>query len=212
VKTDDLIADLSGKLSPTPARAGAAPLYWGVGAGALVSAGLMLGWLGPRPDLMGAMHTSPFWMKFGYTLAFAVLAFWAALRLAHPGAPARTAMRAILLPVAGMIGLAALQIALSHGVTAPMFYGVSHDVCPERIFVMALPIFAGSLWGLRRLAPTRLALTGGIAGLLAGAAGAWIYAFACAENGALFVSIWYTLGIVSVGLLGAALGRLVLRW
>ncbi len=81
-------------------------------------------WLGPRADLMDAMHTSPFWMKFVYTLAFAGLAFWAALRLAHPGAPARTAMRSILLPVAGMIGLGLLQIALSHGVTAPMFYGV----------------------------------------------------------------------------------------
>jgi hypothetical protein len=212
VKTNDLIAALSDNLPPVPSRAGLAPLVWGLGAGMLVSAALMVVWLGLRPDLAEAMRTPPFWMKFGYTLAFAALAFWATLRLAHPGAPARTAMRAMLLPVTAMAALGLLELALSRTDSTQLFYGSSHQVCPQRIFVVSLPIFLGALWGLRRLAPTRLALTGAIAGLLAGAAGAWIYAFHCGESGALFVSVWYTLGIASVGVLGALLGRLVLRW
>jgi hypothetical protein len=85
-------------------------------------------------------------------------------------------------------------------------------VSPDLNFVVTIPKLIGALWGLRRMAPTRLALTGAIAGLFAGAAGAWVYAFHCGESGALFVSVWYTLGIVSVGVLGALLGRFVLRW
>lgn len=212
MKTDDLIAELSGTLRPTPPGAGVMPLVLGIGIGAAVSAVLMFFWLGLRPDLMPAMHSSPFWMKFGYTLVFAGLAFWAALRLAHPGTDAKTAMRSIALPVAAMLALGVFELMRSPAPPAQLFYGTSHDVCPERIFVVSLPIFLGALWGLRRMAPTRLALTGAIAGLFAGAAGAWVYAFHCGESGALFVSVWYTLGIVSVGVLGALLGRFVLRW
>jgi hypothetical protein len=151
-------------------------------------------------------------MKFGYTLALTVIAFWATLRLAHPGADAKGAVRAIALPVGAMLVLGIVELMRSPVDPAILFYGSSHDVCPERIFVVSLPVFVGALWGLRLLAPTRLTLTGGIAGLFAGAAGAWIYAFHCDESGALFVSVWYTLGIASVGVLGALLGRFVLRW
>jgi hypothetical protein len=55
-------------------------------------------------------------------------------------------------------------------------------------------------------------MTGAIAGLLAGATGAFIYAFHCDESAAPFVALWYTIGISLVGLLGAALGRILLRW
>jgi hypothetical protein len=65
---------------------------------------------------------------------------------------------------------------------------------------------------MRQLAPTRPILAGGCAGLLAGAAGAWVYAFHCNESAAPFMAIWYTLGIAAAGLLGAATGRWVLRW
>jgi hypothetical protein len=47
---------------------------------------------------------------------------------------------------------------------------------------------------------------------LAGAAGAWVYAFHCDESAAPFVAIWYTLGIALVGALGGMLGQWLLRW
>jgi hypothetical protein len=65
---------------------------------------------------------------------------------------------------------------------------------------------------MRSLAPTRLTLAGAVAGLLAGAAGTFIYAFHCNESAAPFVVIWYTLGIAAVGVLGALMGRSLLRW
>jgi hypothetical protein len=65
---------------------------------------------------------------------------------------------------------------------------------------------------MRGLAPTRLQLAGAAAGLAAGAAGAWVYAFYCTESAAAFVAVWYSLGIAAVTLAGAVAGRFVLRW
>jgi hypothetical protein len=93
-----------------------------------------------------------------------------------------------------------------------MLMGGSWRVCARNIVLLSLPIFAGLFWSLRALAPTRLTLAGGAAGVLAGAAGTFIYAFHCTESAAPFVAIWYTLGIAAVGLFGALLGRLALRW
>ncbi len=50
------------------------------------------------------------------------------------------------------------------------------------------------------------------AGLLAGGVGASVYALWCRESTAAFVAVWYTLGIVACGGIGALLGPLVLRW
>jgi hypothetical protein len=90
--------------------------------------------------------------------------------------------------------------------------GRSHTVCPWRIAILSLPIFASVFWSLRRLAPTKPVLAGAAAGLLAGAAGAFVYAFHCDESAAPFVVLWYTVGIALVGLAGGLLGRFLLRW
>ena len=90
--------------------------------------------------------------------------------------------------------------------------GRSANVCAFLIALISLPLFAGVFWALRQLAPIRLTRAGAAAGLLAGATGATIYAFHCTESAAPFVAIWYTAGIALTTLIGAALGRWVLRW
>jgi hypothetical protein len=93
-----------------------------------------------------------------------------------------------------------------------MMLGASYQVCARNIVIISAPIFLGVFWALRSLAPTRLTLAGAAAGVLSGALGTFIYAFHCNESAYPFVAIWYTLGIASVGLLGALLGRAALRW
>jgi hypothetical protein len=78
--------------------------------------------------------------------------------------------------------------------------------------LLSLPALAGALWVLRSLAPTRPRAAGFAAGLFAGAAGAFGYAFACVEESAAFIALWYSLGIALAGALGALLGPRVLRW
>jgi hypothetical protein len=69
-----------------------------------------------------------------------------------------------------------------------------------------------TFWALRQLAPTRLTLAGALAGLFAGGAGAFVYAFHCPETAAPFVALWYSAGILLTAGLGALLGPRLLRW
>ena len=82
---DDLIDHLAADLTPTPRRALPARLFGLAGLGVVVSAVLMLAWLGLRPDLMIAVGTMMFWVKFAFTAIFAALGAVAALNLARPG-------------------------------------------------------------------------------------------------------------------------------
>ena len=213
MKTDDLIAALSADLEPAQPRAVGGRLALGLGIGAVVSAAIMVLWLGVRADLMHAMMTGPFWMKFAYALSVAVLGFGLIDRLARPDGEGGVFGPLILAPLGVMIVLAAYQL-----VGAPddqrmaMMMGGSSQVCAFNIVVLSIPVFAGLFWSLRALAPTRLTLAGAVAGTLAGAAGTVIYGFHCNESAAPFVAIWYTLGIAAVGLLGAIFGRVLLRW
>ena len=85
-------------------------------------------------------------------------------------------------------------------------------ICPWRILAVGLPLLAGAVWALRGLAPTRLVMAGLVAGGCAGGLGAAIYGFACDETSAVFLAIWYTLGIVLVAGVGALSGSRLLRW
>jgi hypothetical protein len=213
MKTDDLIAALSADLEPVPRRAVGGRLALGLGAGIAVSFALMVLWLGMRPDLMPAMMTGPFWMKFAYAFTVAVFGFGLIDRLARPEGEGGMFGPLILVPLAVMIALALYQLAGATGAQRmALMMGGSSRICPRNIVILSLPVFVGVFWALRALAPTRLTLAGAAAGVLAGAAGTVIYAVHCTETAAPFVAIWYTLGIAAMGLLGAALGRLMLRW
>lgn len=213
MKTDALIERLSEGAAPVHRRAAPWALALGLGAGCVASFALMDMWLGIRPDLMPAMHTGAYWMKFFYTLLFAAAGFWTLERLSRPGAPSKPQMILEALPFAVLAAWAAMKMMMAPAdARMPMLMGASHQVCPWRIMILALPVFIGVFWGMRRLAPTRPVIAGAAAGLLAGAAGAFIYAFHCDENTAAFVALWYTFGIAMMGLLGAVLGRVLLRW
>jgi hypothetical protein len=69
-----------------------------------------------------------------------------------------------------------------------------------------------TLWALKGLAPTRLALAGARADLLSGVLGTLVNALHCPESAAPFVGIWYVAGIAIPTLAGALVGPHVLRW
>src|ERR1700710_2854416 len=106
MKTDDLIAALSADLDPMPKRAVGRRLALGLAIGAALSAAVMVLWLGVRADLMHAMMTGPFWMKFAYAFAVAVLGFGLIDRLARPGGEGGGVGPVILVTPAVMIVLA----------------------------------------------------------------------------------------------------------
>jgi hypothetical protein len=212
MKTDNLVALLAEDLTPVSPRQVTRLLALGLIGGMAASAVIMVPWLGLRPDMGDAMLGASFWIKFAYTLALAIAGFWMVERQARAGARAQNALLLGGFALAAMAGLAVMQLMPADAPRHTLIMGGSANVCSRNIFVLALPIFAGLFWSMRQLAPTRLTLAGTSAGLLAGAAAAWVYAFHCNESAAPFMAIWYTLGIGAAGLLGAALGRWGLRW
>lgn len=213
MKTDDLVDALAHDAAPPAQHTVARTLALGLALGAVVSIAVMVLWLGVRADLMDAMRTGPFWMKFAYALSVAALGFGLMDRLARPDGDGGVFGPLILAPLAVMTALAIFQLlGAPEDLRMKMMLGSSYQVCARNIVIISAPIFLGLFWALRSLAPTRLTFAGAVAGMLAGAAGTFIYAFHCNEIAAPFVAIWYTLGIAAVGLVGALLGRSLLRW
>ncbi len=213
MKTNDLIDSLSQNVSPVSPGAWRMRLATGIGGGALVSAIAMLMWLGVRPDLSQAMMTSGYWIKFAFTALLTLFAFWATGRLARPGAQTEFALAGVGAVFLVLLAIASMQLMKTPmGERMPLIMGHSAKVCPWRIAALSLPIFVGVFWSLKALAPTRLILTGFVAGLASGALGAWIYAFHCDESAAAFVFVFYTFGIALIAAAGAAIARPLLRW
>jgi hypothetical protein len=89
---------------------------------------------------------------------------------------------------------------------------VSVCQCVLTILMVSLLPLIVLLYAMRAGAPTRPAMAGAIAGILAGALGAGAYALACENDAGLFVALWYPLAISTTTLLGAAIGRRALAW
>ncbi len=211
--TDDLIARLSTDLKPVRRMAMARLLVGATLLSTVVAIVAMNMWLGMRPDMDSAMATMNFWTKFTYTLSVALLGGVATLALARPDGRTRWPWYIASALLALLVILAFYQLIRAEpDDMMPLIVGGTSMVCPWRIVVLGLPILLGAILALRRFAPRNPTLAGFAAGIMAGGAGAWVYSFACAETGMMFLALWYTLGIVTVGVIGAVLGRFLLRW
>jgi len=210
---DDLIDRLATDLRPVPRNLLDRRLALGLATGMLAAALLMLAWLGPRPDLATAIATPIFWAKFAFTLVLTIAGFAAARKLSHPAGRLRNAAIATvaIIAVTGIAGIVQMMNA-APGEVRNLIMGGSALLCPFYIVALSGPIYVVSILVMRRLAPTNLSAAGFAAGLLSGAAGAFVYAFHCTESGLPFITLWYTAGILATALIGAALGRYVLRW
>ena len=205
--------DLSEGLVPVPASFVVRRLVVALALGTVVSIALVLGLLGPRPDMTSAMATAMFWVKLIYPLSLALVAGLAAERLARPAATAGGRIAWLAAPFAAVALLAAVQFAAAPPWSRhALVMGGSAQLCPFLVLAAALPPLLTLMWSMRSLAPTRLAETGAVVGLTAGGMGAFAYAWHCTEWGAPFLALWYTAGIVGATLLGALLGPLLLRW
>ncbi|MFM1987744.1 MAG: hypothetical protein RJA99_701 [Pseudomonadota bacterium] len=211
MKTDTLIDMLARNAGPAPRALAAKRLSPAAVVGALASAWAAVAWFGLIPwSLFG---TPAPWTKMAYGGALAAAAAWWAARLSRPAAPIarpRGAVVGVVLATAAA-GLVSWLSTPADGRSAALL-GHSWAICPPTVLALSLPALAAALWAVRGLAPTRPRAAGFAAGLMAGSVGAMGYALACPEASVAFVAVWYSLGILLTGALGAALGARVLRW
>jgi len=169
--------------------------------------------LGVRPDVMSAMHNPFFDLKFAITLALASAAITVALHLSRPEASLRGWLWLLMIPVGLLVaGISGEMMMPQRLPMMVRLVGNNSKVCMTAVPLMALPLLAAALFGLRHGAPTRPAIAGAMAGLLSAGLAATLYASHCEDDSPLFVATWYTIATAMVTAIGALLGSRVLRF
>jgi hypothetical protein len=212
MKTDDLIRALSADLGPRPRSLGsrfAAMIL----PGFLLAVALFLVVLGPRPDIAAMAGDLRFTFKFVVTLSLVAFSAPLALQLVRPGAQTRARLLAVAtVPAILLVGVAMELTSSPPSLWMMKLIGSNAVHCLMTIPLLALPILVAALIALREGAPTRPALAGLVAGLVAGGLGAAVYAAHCPDDSPLFVATWYSISIAFVATVGGISGRWVLRW
>jgi hypothetical protein len=211
MRTDDVINLLVQDL-PTPAGAAGATLGRWLPLTALAAGGSFLAVLGVRDDLV-AEGLAPTAMKLALGALLAFGATVGAIKLARPEMAPAAAMKWLApagLFLAVMV-MADFAVARLDGWTVRLF-GKGVLSCLTLIPTLAALPLVASLLALRYGATTAPAAAGTCAGVASAGLAILAYGLFCTEDSPLFVATWYTLAVGLVGLAGAGLGRVVLRW
>lgn len=210
--TNELIKVLAADTRPPAA---ALSTVWGAATGIaiILAAAAFFAMLGPRPDVATAAETPRFLFKFLVTITLAVSAFGCARALSRPGENWRKAIP-FLAPAPALIAMAVVVelFTLPPDTWLATLIGTNSMVCLTYITLLGIAPLAIFLRTLRHSAPTRPALAGAVAGLLAGGIAATFYAAQCTNDSPLFVATWYTIAIAVLAILGAAGARRLARW
>ena len=213
MKTDDLVALLSTNPGPVDHRSVVKTLCAALAAGTVVALGITLVGLGVRPDLMTARALIFLAVKLSFAVGTVGLALTYLTRLARPGGERSTSSFLVAVPFLVIMLLAAISLGLAPSSRwDKMIVGDEWLECLLSIPIIAIVPFAVSIWTVRRAAPTNLARTGAVAGLVAGGVSAMAYSLHCTDDSLPFVAVWYSGTIVLCTFAGAILGPRLLRW
>ncbi|CAM2157763.1 DUF1109 domain-containing protein [Pararobbsia alpina] len=213
MKTRDLVNRLASDVSPVERSVVADALGTALIHGLAGSATLLVVLYGVRSDMPELILTPMFWLRLAFPLATIVAAMKLAELLGRPGAEVSRAWLAVAAPVVTMIGVACcLLLTVPQAYRLDLVLGTTWRTATFNIVFVSLPPLVTTLRAMKALAPTRLALAGAGAGVLAGAQGVLVYSLNCAEMEVPFWAVWYVLAITATTGLGAAIAPRYLRW
>jgi hypothetical protein len=210
--TDALIEALARDTAPVPRRL----LEHRLGSGLFIGAGfalsLLVGALGVRPDILGAAGTIGFWGKAAYTSSLALVGLLLVAQLARPETQRLRRAWLIAAPLSLLAVFASLELAdVPRGLRSELLFDPLWT-CVPLILGLAVPLFAGVIWALRPMAPTRLRAAGAAAGLAASGFAATVYCLYCQQVSPTYILTRYTLAVALFSALGALIGPRLLRW
>ncbi|MCC6204283.1 MAG: DUF1109 family protein [Hyphomicrobiales bacterium] len=212
MKTEDLIKAIATDTS-APAMSMGRAWRVSVTAAVAVAAVVFFAMIGPRPDIASAVETVRFLLKPAVAIFLAASAFVALAALARPVAAGSAAI--VVLAAAPLLLLAAVVIEMAvvpPGQWSARLVGSNAIVCLTYIPLIGFGPLTVFLLALRHGAPTRPALAGAVAGLLAGGIAATFYAMHCTDDSPLFVATWYTIAVAGLAILGALAAPRIARW
>jgi hypothetical protein len=213
MKTDELIGMLSTNLEPVKGHQLRNFVAAALAGGAIVAFCLMLAMFGAPVSALGGERYALKVLEVAFTLGLVGAGANLLVRFARPVDPGRKSLIPIILLFLAMLfaGIVALLLAPPAGWSG-MIFGPQWAACLICIPLFAVAPFAALVWALRKGAPTRLEWAGAVAGLVAGALGAAIFALHHPGGSIPFIVLWYGGPIVLCALAGAILGPRLLRW
>lgn len=180
-------------------------------AGALAGVLMILGWLSVRPDLSLAVDHLFFWIKAAYPAAVAVCGLIAATLLAR-GKPGGVGTLAVAAAVGcAMLIAAGVQASDLGGASLAALLWPNGAICMGDILVIAAPMLALTIAGLRDVDLERPASTGLACGLFCGGIAGTVDGLHCWQTTFAFVGPWFTLSLLISGGVGAAAVKLLAR-
>ncbi len=212
MKTVDLINTLAADPIAPPVRLGMR-VAMALALGGAVSFVVFMAVIGPRHDVMAAMRTMRFDLKFLDTLTFLAPSALLCARLLRPDARPGALALLFLAPFTLLAGAVLVELALvpsEEWMTRLIGHNAMH--CLTLIPLMSIPPLAALIAVMRAGAPQYPALSGALAGAAAAGVAATIYASNCFDNSPLFVASWYPLATLIVAAVGALAGRRFLAW
>ena len=213
MKTDELIDALSNNLEPVDPHK--VTRHLGIAIVAALSVAVVSGILalGPRWDFHEPTAFQFLLLKLAFGVAVMLLGTVFLIKHLRPGGEFRSWAVLAGAPLVVALALAALNL-----ISMPLAHWdhmvLGHDwlECLISIPIIAVLPFAVIMWAVRMAAPTDLARTGALAGLVAGGISAIAYALHCTDDSLPFVALWYGGTIVLCTIAGAMLGPRLLRW
>ena len=213
MKTDDLISALASDAmapgrSPWPA--------WSrlLVAGCLtapVVAMVVVDCLPGSPHLRhGLQPTATFSVAAGLLLA--LVAYRLAAHLSRPEAVNLSMQGLWLAPAVLTLGIVAELVRSPASTWWNAMVGANPLGCFSLVVLLSMPILAGALLALKAAAPPNPGRMGAMAGAFAGGLCSAIYVLHCPENSLLYVAAWHAPAVLTVVMLGALMGRRLLRW
>jgi hypothetical protein len=213
MKTDELIQMLSAHVDPVDHRRTVRTIAAAVAAGAAVVLMVAVVVLGLRSGLDDIRSFAPVLLKVAFALALLVPASIFLIRLARPGGERGTSLALLGFPFLAIVLIAAFSLAMAPSAHwSGMVAGRDWLECFVSIPLIAIVPFAFLIWAVRRAAPTDLARTGAVVGLVAGCLSAAGYALHCVDDSVPFVALWYGGTIALCTFAGWKLGPRLLRW
>jgi hypothetical protein len=213
MRTSDLILKLTERLTTIDPDAVSKRLNRSLSVGLAGSTALLVVIYGIRSDMPQLLLTTMFWIRLAFPVAILITALKLAGRLGHPGVPVKLAWFAVALPFVAVLLVASFMLlATPRGYRLELMLGTTWRVTTANIVLLSLPPLAAVMHAMKGLAPTRLALAGTGAGLLAGAQGSLVYCLYSSEMSVPFWGIWYVLGVVLTAGMGALFAPFYLRW
>lgn len=181
------------------------------GAGALAGVLMILLWLDLRPDLSVAAGHAFFWIKAAYPAAIAGCALVATTWLARGRSGGVTALALAGAAACAMLIAAGVQNATMSSVALVALHWPNALVCMGNVLVIAAPMLALTVFGLRDVDLLRPAPTGFAAGLFCGGVAATVDGLHCWQGTYAFVGPWFTLAMLVSGGIGAGAIKLLAR-